>query len=50
VMPSVPSGNINAAVIAVAERLEVGEIATIDKRHFGVVRPRHVAAFTLLPS
>lgn len=45
-----PLGAVDAAVIAVAERLEVGEIATIDKRHFGVVRPRHVAAFTLLPS
>jgi hypothetical protein len=26
-----------------------GEIATLDKRHFSVVRPRHVAGFTLLP-
>ena len=25
------------------------EVATVDHRHFGVVRPRHVAAFALLP-
>jgi hypothetical protein len=24
-------------------------VATLDRRHFGVVRPSHVAAFTLLP-
>jgi hypothetical protein len=36
-------------VIAVAERLGVIEIATIDRRHFTVVRPRDVETFTLLP-
>jgi hypothetical protein len=25
------------------------EIATLDRRHFTVVRPRHAEAFTLLP-
>jgi hypothetical protein len=35
--------------VAVAERLGLTEIATIDRRHFSVVRPRHVGAFTLLP-
>lgn len=39
----------DAAVVALAERLDVDEIATIDHRHFTVVRPRHVKAFTLLP-
>ena len=34
---------------ASAERLGIEEIATVDRRHFGVVRPEHVAAFTLLP-
>lgn len=37
------------AVIALAERLGVTEIATLDRRHFTVVRPRHVSALTLLP-
>jgi predicted nucleic acid-binding protein len=27
----------------------LGEIATLDHRHFTVIRPRHVQAFTLLP-
>jgi predicted nucleic acid-binding protein len=42
-------GLVDASVIAVAERLNLGEIATVDRRHFTVVRPRHVDAFTLLP-
>lgn len=44
-----PLGTADASVVAVAERLGVGEIATLDRRHFSVVRPRHVTAFTLLP-
>lgn len=42
-------GKTDASVLAVAERLGVTEIATIDRRHFTAVRPRHVEAFTLLP-
>jgi predicted nucleic acid-binding protein len=44
-----PLGIVDAAVVAVAERLNLTEVATIDHRHFTVVRPRHVEAFTLLP-
>jgi predicted nucleic acid-binding protein len=44
-----PLGGTDAAVIATAERLGVTEIATVDRRHFTIVRPKHVAAFTLLP-
>ena len=29
--------------------LVVSEIATLDHRHFGVVRPKHVDSFILLP-
>jgi len=36
-------------VIALAERFGVDEIATLDHRHFRVVRPSHLGAFTLLP-
>jgi hypothetical protein len=36
-------------VIALAERLDIAEVATLDMRHFAVVRPRHVQALTLLP-
>ncbi len=44
-----PLGTTDASVIALAERLSIDEIATLDHRHFRVVRPRHVDAFTLLP-
>ena len=44
-----PLGLIDAAVVAVAERLGATQIATLDRRHFNVVRPVHVAAFELLP-
>jgi predicted nucleic acid-binding protein len=44
-----PLGIVDAAVVAIAERLELTEIATLDYRHFTVIRPRHVPAFTLLP-
>lgn len=44
-----PLGIVDAAVVAIAERLGLSEVATVDHRHFTVVRPRHVSAFTLLP-
>ncbi|MHB8342608.1 MAG: hypothetical protein ACYDB7_15760 [Mycobacteriales bacterium] len=44
-----PLGTTDAAVIAISERLELTEIATLDRRHLTVVRPRHITAFTLLP-
>lgn len=44
-----PLGTVDASVVAAAERLGVREIATVDRRHFTVVRPRHAEAFTLLP-
>jgi len=44
-----PLGTTDAAVIAVAERLGVTEIATLDRRHFHAVRPRHAEAFTIVP-
>lgn len=45
-----PLGTVDASVVAAAERLGATEVATLDRRHFGVVRPSHVDAFTLLPS
>jgi predicted nucleic acid-binding protein len=44
-----PLGSVDASVIAAAERLGIAEIATVDRRHFSVVRPRHATAFALLP-
>jgi len=46
---SLPLGTTDAAVIAVAERLKLTEVATLDRRHFSVVRPSHVDALMLLP-
>jgi uncharacterized protein len=44
-----PLGTTDATVVAPAERLGVGEVATLDRRHFSVVRPRHLPAPQLLP-
>lgn len=44
-----PLGTVDASIVAAAERLGIEQIATVDRRDFGVVRPRHVEAFTLLP-
>ncbi|HEX5585129.1 type II toxin-antitoxin system VapC family toxin [Gaiella sp.] len=42
-------GTVDASVVAAAERLGIVEVATVDRRHFGVVRPRHVERLALLP-
>lgn len=42
-------GFVDAAVLAIVERLNEPKLATLDHRHFGTVRPRHVAALQLLP-
>jgi predicted nucleic acid-binding protein len=44
-----PLGAVDASIMAVAERFEVDRIATLDRRHFGAVKPSHVVALTLLP-
>lgn len=44
-----PLGTTDASIIALAERLNINDVATLDRRHFSVVRPRHVKAFRLLP-
>ncbi len=44
-----PLGTVDASVVVAAERLGITEVATLDRRHFAVVRPSHVAAFRLLP-
>jgi predicted nucleic acid-binding protein len=42
-------GLADAAVLAVAERLNEPKVATLDHRNFKMFRPRHVDALTLLP-
>ena len=44
-----PLGTVDASVIALAERMDVRTIFTLDRRHFGAVRPAHIEAFELLP-
>lgn len=42
-------GFVDAAVLAIVERLGESKLATLDHRHFRTLRPRHVAALELLP-
>jgi predicted nucleic acid-binding protein len=42
-------GFVDAAVLTIVERLGETKVATLDHRHFGLVRPRHVDALVLLP-
>jgi predicted nucleic acid-binding protein len=42
-------GLVDASVVAIAERLEVSTLATLNRRDFTVVRPGHVDAFELIP-
>ena len=42
-------GFVDASIVAIAERLEETTIATLDRRHFSIVKPLHCEAFTLVP-
>ncbi len=44
-----PLGGADASVVALAERLNTDTIITLDRRHFGAIRPRHCDSFRLLP-
>jgi predicted nucleic acid-binding protein len=44
-----PLGTVDASLVALAERLRIAQIATLDVRDFGAVRPNHVESFELLP-
>lgn len=44
-----PLGATDAAIVVLSERLGATRIATLDRRHFTIVRPQHVEAFTLEP-
>jgi predicted nucleic acid-binding protein len=43
-------GLVDASVIALCERLGERKVATLDRRAFSVVRPRHCPALELLPA
>ena len=40
---------VDATIVAIAERLNVRRILTLDRRHFRVIRPLHFPSFELLP-
>lgn len=42
-------GFVDAAVLAIVERLNEPKLATLDRRHFTLMRPRHIEALSLLP-
>jgi len=44
-----PLGTVDASVVAASERLNIMNIATIDRRDFTVIRPSHCDHLTILP-
>lgn len=44
-----PIGIVDALIVAMAERLQVTTILTLDRRHFGAIKPLHCESFTLVP-
>ncbi|WP_324198227.1 type II toxin-antitoxin system VapC family toxin [Nocardia beijingensis] len=46
---NLPLGTADASVIAAAERLGIRRVATLDHRHFSVVRPKHVDLLEICP-
>lgn len=42
-------GFVDASIVAIAERLNITKIFTLDK-HFRIIRPRHIATFEIYPS
>jgi predicted nucleic acid-binding protein len=43
-------GFVDAAVFAIVERLGETKLATLDRRHFSLLRPRHRDAISLVPA
>ncbi|MEQ1605118.1 MAG: PIN domain-containing protein [Pyrinomonadaceae bacterium] len=40
---------VDACIVAMAERLNITKILTIDRRHFSIFRPKHCNTFEILP-
>jgi hypothetical protein len=43
-------GFVDAAIAALAERLAIIRVYTLDRRDFTILRPRHAPAFEVLPA
>ena len=44
-----PLGAVDGLIVAMAERLNVTTLLTLDRRHFSAVRPAHREHFTIVP-
>jgi predicted nucleic acid-binding protein len=42
-------GMVDATVMAVAERLQIQIILTLDRRDFSIYRPKQCSAFRIVP-
>ena len=40
---------VDCCLTALAKRLNITHIATLDRRDFSIIRPRHISYFTLVP-
>lgn len=44
-----PLGTVDALIVAMAERLNVTTLFTLDRRHFGAIQPAHCERFEIVP-
>ena len=40
---------VDATLVAIAERLNIRRLLTLDQRHYRMIRPTHCPVFELLP-
>jgi predicted nucleic-acid-binding protein len=40
---------VDCVIVAMAERLNIKRIMTVDQRHFQLFRPNHCSAFEIIP-
>jgi uncharacterized protein len=40
---------VDCVIVAIAERLKISRILTVDRRDFSILRPTHTKAFEILP-
>jgi predicted nucleic acid-binding protein len=40
---------VDATIVAIAERLDVTRVLTLDRRDFTIIRPKHHSHFEILP-
>jgi predicted nucleic acid-binding protein len=40
---------VDALIVAIAERLNISRLLTLDRRDFQFIRPKHCTSFELLP-